>query len=217
MDDMPPPWDEDVMFSSMPAQNNSTIPSYPLESDYEVSIASVIGVAEVATFDVDIAQSANEVAPAISQIASTPAPAARPLELKPMAELSWDGHWPNLAASLPVRGVAQQLAQQSELLKCEINGKSAIFYLRVPVSTLLSSGSVDKLIAALNERFVDTDYSVRIETEIGAVEQTANAQAVAERAARQVQAERSIQSDSFVQTLMREFGASIVTGSIQPI
>ncbi|MDO9192561.1 MAG: DNA polymerase III subunit gamma/tau C-terminal domain-containing protein, partial [Undibacterium sp.] len=125
-----------------------------------------------------------------------------------------DGHWPNLAASLPVRAVAQQLAQQSELVKCEINGNAVVFHLKVPLQTLLSSGSVDKLMTALSERFV---RDVRIETQIGAVEQTANAQAVAERAARQINAEKSIRSDSFVQTLMREFGATIATGSIRPI
>ena len=89
-----------------------------------------------------------------------------------------------------------------------------LFRSRVPLVTLLSSGSVDKLVAALSEHFA---REVRVETQIGAVEQTANAQAVAERAARQVFAEKSIRSDSFVQTLMREFGATIATGSIRPI
>jgi DNA polymerase-3 subunit gamma/tau len=56
-----------------------------------------------------------------------------------------------------------------------------------------------------------------VSTELGAVQQTANAQAVAEREARQRQAEESMQSDPFVQTLMREFGATIVPGSIKPV
>jgi DNA polymerase-3 subunit gamma/tau len=141
----------------------------------------------------------------------------KPLKLMPMAEINWDGHWPNLAASLPVRGVAQQLAQQSELRHCGINGNAIQFKLCVPLQTLLSAGSGDKLTSALNERFAEFGREIRIDFEIGAVEQTANAQAVAERAERQVQAEQAIQSDSFVQTLMREFGASILTGSIRPI
>jgi DNA polymerase-3 subunit gamma/tau len=137
-----------------------------------------------------------------------------PLLPMPVTELNWDGHWPNLAASLPLRGVAQQLVQQSELVKCEVNGNAVVFRLKVPLPTLLSAGSVDKLIAALTEYF---QREIRVETEIGAVEQTANAQAMTERAARQVRAENALVGDSFVQTLMREFGASIVTGSIKPI
>ncbi|MBC3805908.1 DNA polymerase III subunit gamma/tau [Undibacterium seohonense] len=146
-----------------------------------------------------------------------PSPIAKLLQSMPMAEINWDGHWPNLAASLPVRGVAQQLAQQSELRHCAVNGNAIQFKLCVPLQTLLSAGSGEKLSAALNERFAEFGREIRIDFEIGAVEQTANAQAVAERAERQVQAEQAIQSDGFVQTLMREFGASILTGSIRPI
>ena len=139
------------------------------------------------------------------------------LILMPIPQLDWDGHWPNLAASLPVRGVAQQLAQQSELKQCTVNGNVITFKLCVPLQTLLSSGSLDKLILVLNEKFQHFAYDIRIETEIGVVEQTANAQANAERAERLVQAEKNIQSDSFVQALIRDFGASILTGSIQPL
>ena len=141
----------------------------------------------------------------------------KPLILMPMAQIDWDGHWPNLAASLPVRGVAQQLAQQSELKQCTVNGNAIVFKLCVPLQTLLSSGSLDKLTAALNEKFAQYPYEIRLETEIGAVEQTANAQANAEKAERLLQAEKNIQSDSFVQALIKDFGASILTGSIRPI
>ncbi len=139
---------------------------------------------------------------------------AEPLAMTPMPSLNWDGDWPALAAALPLRGVAQQLAQQSELLQCEDNGSGVVVHLRIPLETLRSAGAVDKLGAALTEHFGKT---VKVSTEIGAVQQTANAQAVAEREARQRQAEENIQSDPFVQTLMREFGATIVPGSIKPV
>jgi DNA polymerase-3 subunit gamma/tau len=145
----------------------------------------------------------------------TPDP-VKPLQLMPMEEIGWDGHWPNLAAALPMRGVAQQLAQQSELRHCSINGNAVVFKLCVPLQTLLSAGSVEKLTIALKERFADSAKDIRVEIEIGAVEQTANSQALAERAERQLLAEKSIQADSFVQNLMREFGATILTGSINP-
>ena len=131
-----------------------------------------------------------------------------------MPALNWDGDWPALAASLPLRGVVQQLAQQSELLQCEDNGGAVSVHLRIPPDTLRSAGAVDKLAAALTERFGKT---VRVSTEIGSVEQTANAQAVADREARLRQAEENLQRDPFVQAMKREFGATIVPGSIKPI
>ena len=157
----------------------------------------------------------NDAAPAqASPPQVPPAPRVRALELAPVPELNWDGNWPALAAALPLRGVVQQLAQQSELLQCELQGDGAQFLLRIPLETLRSAGAVDKLAAVLSEHFGKT---IRVNTEIGAVEQTANAQAVAEREARQRQAEENMHSDPFVQTLMREFGAIIVPGSIKPI
>jgi DNA polymerase-3 subunit gamma/tau len=143
------------------------------------------------------------------EIIAAPAPVIRPVP-----ELQWDGNWPDLAASLPVRGVAQQLAQQSELLQCDPGGGAVLFHLRVAVETLLSAGSPDKLAAALTEHF---GRPVRLTTEVGSVQVTANAKAVADREERQRKAEETMHNDPFVQTLMREFGATIVPGSIKPI
>ncbi|MBC7404158.1 MAG: DNA polymerase III subunit gamma/tau [Cytophaga sp.] len=199
MDDLPPPWD-DALFVVAPL---AVIENKTIEVVQVLVVVPSIP-AEAPLLETD----------AVSVKVEIPEIVASSLLAISIPEINWDGHWPNLAASLPVRAVAQQLAQQSELVKCEINGNTVVFHLRVPLPTLLSSGSIDKLIAALSERF---SRDVRVETQIGAVEQTANAQAVAERAARQVNAEKSIRSDSFVQTLMREFGATIATGSIRPI
>ena len=141
------------------------------------------------------------------------------LAVEPMAAAAppfeWDGNWPALASSLPLRGVAQQLAQQSELLTMQREGGNKVHcHLRIPLETLLSGGSAGKLEAALSDHFGQT---VRVTTETGTVQHTANAQAVAERELRQREAERSIQNDPFVQTVMREFGATIVPGSIRPV
>jgi DNA polymerase-3 subunit gamma/tau len=145
------------------------------------------------------------------------APAAQeqgPAARLPVPSLNWDGDWPALAAALPVRGVAQQLALQSELIQCETAAAATEFRLRIPLDTLRSAGSVDKLAAALTEHF---GKAVRVTTEIGAVQRTANAHAEADREARQREAEESVSRDPFVQSLMREFGATIVPGSIKPI
>ncbi|MFZ6680745.1 DNA polymerase III subunit gamma/tau [Undibacterium sp. Tian12W] len=220
MDDMPPPWDEEMFFDAEPAKPAmpprvmapASAPTVPQEQAAPVEVAVL---ADAATF----VASANQEPQAAAAEVVKPREAItlnadRLIANAPVPELNWDGHWPALAASLPVRGVAQQMTQQSELVSCKQDGNAHVFRLRLPLSTLLSSGSVEKLSAALSERFEKT---IRVETEIGAVEHTANAQAVAERGVRQQQAEKSIQGDSFVQTLMREFGATIVTGSIRPV
>ena len=126
---------------------------------------------------------------------------------------NWDGSWPTLVRALSVRGVAQQLASQSELLACEAEGNVVIMRLRVPVDTLLSAGSVDKLSAALTEYLGKT---IKLVTEIGTVAHTAHAQVVAEQATRQQEAEDAMHNDPFVQTLIKEFGGTIVPGSIKP-
>lgn len=142
------------------------------------------------------------------------APEPAPSPIQPVPALGWDGDWPGLATALPVRGVAQQLALQSEFTGCASEGGATQLQLRVPVETLCSAGSVDKLAAALSEHF---GQPVRIRTEIGAARDTANARMLARQAERQREAEQAVHSDPFVQTLMREFGATIVPGSIKPV
>ena len=122
--------------------------------------------------------------------------------------------WPALVRQLPVKGVVQQLATQSELLACEEEGQTLVMKLRVPVETLLSSASADKLAAALGNHLGKT---VRLVSEIGTVTRTAHAESVADQARRQQLAEQTLNDDPFVQALIREFGATIVPGSIKPV
>lgn len=125
----------------------------------------------------------------------------------------WDGNWPKLAAALPLRAVAQQLAQQSELISYEVTSQLITINLRVPLETLLASGSAGKLTDVLSEHF---SRSVKLNTEIGIVQNTAHAAALVDRAMQQDAAEQAIKNDLVVQGLMREFGATIVPGSVKP-
>ncbi len=127
--------------------------------------------------------------------------------------LDWDGNWPALAASLPLRGVVQQLAQQTELIKWEASESGAQFHLRVPIDTLRTAANIERLAAALSSHF---GLPVRVTSELGKVEQTANKKALDERVERQKLAEETISNDPFVQSMMREYGATIVPGSIKP-
>jgi len=117
--------------------------------------------------------------------------------------------WPTLAARLPLKGLAQQLAFQSELHR--VVGRT--LHLRVPVAAIAENNVAERLQAALNEEF---RVEVRVQCEVGAVTHTAAAVDAAARAVRQRQAEATIDGDPFVQGLLREFGGQIVPGSVQP-
>ncbi|WP_198119266.1 DNA polymerase III subunit gamma/tau [Massilia rhizosphaerae] len=144
------------------------------------------------------------------------APSAPPYAyvITPVPAIDWDGDWPALAASLPLRGVAQQLAFQTELVECAADGAAATFRLRVPVDTLRASGNSEKLCAALQERF--PAVRVNVETEIAPTWYTASAEAKARRERLQREAEAVVDADPFVQEMARTFDAFVVPGSVRP-
>jgi DNA polymerase-3 subunit gamma/tau len=149
--------------------------------------------------------------------AASAAPSAPPhaYVVTPVPAIDWDGNWPALAASLPLRGVSQQLALQTELIECVANGGAVTFRLRVPVDTLRASGNSEKLCAALQECF--PSVRVNVDTEIGPVWYTAGAEAKARREQLQREAEETVAADPFVRALEQTFDAFVVPGSVRPI
>lgn len=159
---------------------------------------------------------ASEAPAVVAPAPAVRAPAAPPhaYVVTPVPAIGWDGNWPALAAGLALRGVSQQLALQTELVKCHADAGSATFYLRVPVDTLRASGNSEKLQAALQERF--PSVRVNLETELGPTWYTASAEAKAAREERQRQAEAVVAGDAFVQDMERTFNAFVVPGSVKP-
>ena len=166
--------------------------------------------------DTAVASEAAAVAAPVSAPPAARAPGRPPHDyvVTPVPALDWDGNWPALAAGLPLRGVSQQLALQTELIDCHADAASAVFKLRVPVDTLRASGNSEKLQAALQEVFAGK--RITVETEIGPVWYTASAEAKAAREERQRLAESIVAGDPFVQELERSFGAFVVPGSVRP-
>jgi DNA polymerase-3 subunit gamma/tau len=150
-------------------------------------------------------------ATATAAAASAPAVDPRPLPpAVPLDPLGFKGDWPALAVDLPLKGISYQLAFNSELMSLEGN----TLKLNVPVPQYAEASQVAKLKSALAERL---GQNVDVLVEVGAARRTAAANDAALRAQRQQEAEREIGADPFVQSLIREFGASIVPGSIRPI
>jgi DNA polymerase-3 subunit gamma/tau len=162
--------------------------------------------------DTAVAQDAPA-AVAAPAVVRAPAVPREPYVITPVPALEWDGNWPALAASLPLRGVAQQLAFQTQLVQCISDGHVSTFRLRVPIDTLRASGNSEKLAAALQERFTNT--KVVVDVEIGPVCYTASVEALALREHNQREAEQTVTSDPWVQDVMRQFDAFIVPGSVR--
>ncbi len=55
-----------------------------------------------------------------------PVVAATPPDLSASSLTTFDGDWPKLAAGLPMRGLAQQLAHQSELVAVECSDRDSV-------------------------------------------------------------------------------------------
>ncbi|RZF30295.1 DNA polymerase III subunit gamma/tau [Paraburkholderia sp. UYCP14C] len=150
-------------------------------------------------------------APAGQAAAPAPVVDTRPLPpAVPLDPLGFTGDWPALAVDLPLKGISYQLAFNSELMALE----GSTLKLNVPVPQYAEASQVAKLKAALVERL---GQNVDVQVEVGAARRTAAAHDAKLRAQRQQEAEREISADPFVQSLIREFGASIVPGSIRPI
>ncbi|MGI4717626.1 MAG: DNA polymerase III subunit gamma/tau [Janthinobacterium lividum] len=205
-----PPWEQAQPQAAQPQQQQPQARMQQAPADDEPP-------SWVTEFSDDTAVAAD--APAVVTApapAQQRAPAAPPhaYVVTPVPAIGWDGNWPALAAGLPLRGVAQQLALQTELIECVTHDNAATFRLRVPVDTLRASGNSEKLAAALQERF--PQVRVQLDTEIGPTWYTAAAEAKAAREERQRQAEALVAADPFVQAMERTFGAFVVPGSVKP-
>ncbi|WP_347554314.1 DNA polymerase III subunit gamma/tau [Robbsia sp. KACC 23696] len=128
----------------------------------------------------------------------------------PMTAVGVASDWPAFAMTLDVKGLAQQLAHQSELIAVDQDR----LQLRVPVTTLASGAHVEKVRAAILDRL---GREVQLQVEVGAAHCTAAAVYAAERAALQRRAEASIRDDAFVRSLIDDFGASILPGATRPL
>ena len=218
-----PPWDgggqQAVAQSVAPAQAQAIAAPQPAPRAQQPPDDDVPSWVTEFSDDTAVATVTTEAAPAVV-VAPAPAAAVRAPRVAPHAyvitpvpEIDWDGNWPALAGSLPLRGVAQQLALQTELVACEARDNAVTFRLRVPVDTLRASGNSEKLAAALQEHF--PNLRVCVESDIGPVWYTAGAEQKAAREARQREAEALVAADPFVQELEQRFDAFVVPGSVK--
>ncbi|WP_062309007.1 DNA polymerase III subunit gamma/tau [Polynucleobacter sinensis] len=156
-------------------------------------------------------------APARSTPASSaPAPAASaPPASAPVASSADRPDWHALMRQLPVKGLVQQLAFQTELQEWNDSAAGVRASVVTPMPQLASEASVARLADALTAHF---GKPVKLVIEKGEVEGKTVAKVDAQiHQEKRQNAEQMIAQDPFIQQLEKEFGAKVVGGSVKPL
>jgi DNA polymerase-3 subunit gamma/tau len=120
----------------------------------------------------------------------------------------WHATVQQLMAADSITALVRELALQSQLVARDVDQ----WVLRVERESLNQSGTRDRLTSALQAN----GHSVSLSVEVGRVTDSPARRNAALAAERQLAAEKIIFDDPFVQTMMRDYGAKIVPGSIKP-
>ena len=129
---------------------------------------------------------------------------------------TFNGDWRSLVEQNLKLGLARALAQNCEMVSFDDNSIT----LRVAESNkhLVSASYQEKLSSAINQHFgKKIKLNVDISGEANAEISTPAKQTAVEKATIQSSAEAAIMNDGFVQSLMNDFGATIIPNSIKPI
>ncbi len=162
---------------------------------------------------------ASSAAPAAR--ASAPAPVAKPatpaasVASAPVASSAERPDWHALMRQLPVKGLVQQLAFQTELQDWNDSAAGVRATIVTPMPQLASEASVGRLADTLTAHF---GKPVKIVIEKGEVEGKTVAKVDAQiHQEKRMNAEQMIAADPFIQQLEKEFGAKVVGGSVKPL
>ena len=157
-------------------------------------------------------------APAAKAANSAPAPASSAVASAPVAAAGNSAErpdWHALMRQLPVKGLVQQLAFQTELQDWNDSVSGVRATIVTPMPQLASDASVGRLCDALTAHF---GKPVKIVIEKGEVEGKTVARVDAQiHQEKRMNAEQMIAADPFIQQLEKEFGAKVVGGSVKPL
>jgi DNA polymerase-3 subunit gamma/tau len=162
----------------------------------------------------------NTARPAASAATSAPAsraaaPASAPSAPAAVASSAERPDWHALMRQLPVKGLVQQLAFQTELQDWNDSAAGVRATIVTPMPQLASEASVGRLCDALTAHF---GKPVKIVIEKGEVEGKTVAKVDAQiHQEKRMNAEQMIAVDPFIQQLEKEFGAKVVGGSVKPL
>ena len=122
---------------------------------------------------------------------------------------AWHELVQSLIAAEQVQALTRELALQSQLVARDQDA----WLLRIERESLNSTNSRERLQSALAQ----AGHDVSLQVEIGRVVDSPAKRLAAQAARRQREAESIILDDPYVQQLMRDYGATVVPGSIKPL
>ena len=154
--------------------------------------------------------------------AATPSAPAAKVAAAPAASASSTGpsalgrpDWHALMRQLPVKGLVQQLAFQTELQDWVDSATSVRATIVTPMPQLATEASIARLADALTTHF---GKPFKLVIEKGEVEGKTVAKVDAQiHQEKRLNAEQMIAADPFIQQLQKEFGATVVGGSVKPL
>ena len=150
-------------------------------------------------------------APAVTKPAAAVTPAPAPTSAASAAERP---DWHALMRQLPVKGLVQQLAFQTELQDWDDKPAGVRASVVTPMLQLASEASVGRLADALTAHF---GKPVKVVIEKGELEGKTVAKVDAQiHQEKRQNAEQLIAQDPFILQLEKEFGAKVVGGSVKP-
>ena len=182
------PWEDDPSYDP----DGSDSPSYDHDSD-----AAVVAM--------PVRQQAEPSAVLEPQMPTTEVPQ---IVATPEGEF-WHKLVMEMSAAETINALVRELGLQSQLVARDTD----TWMLRVERESLNSTMSRERLQKALET----AGYPVRLTVEVGRVQDSPAKRNAAAAAQRQAGAEAIILNDTYVQSLMRDYGAKIVPGSIKPL
>jgi DNA polymerase-3 subunit gamma/tau len=182
------PWEDDPSYDP----DGSDSPSYDHDSD-----AAVVAM--------PVRQQAEPSAALEPQMPTTEVPQ---IVATPEGEF-WHKLVMEMSAAETINALVRELGLQSQLVARDTD----TWMLRVERESLNSTMSRERLQKALET----AGYPVRLAVEVGRVQDSPAKRNAVAAAKRQAGAEAIILNDTYVQSLMRDYGAKIVPGSIKPL
>jgi DNA polymerase-3 subunit gamma/tau len=153
------------------------------------------------------AQTSNAVSPAAS-------PSATPAPTKALADSQETPDWHALMKALPLRGLVQQLAFQTELQEWRDTPDTLFVTITTAMSQLATPDSIARLGEALKVHY---GKLVKMQLGDGKASHTVAKVDAQIYEQKKLNAEEQMAKDPFLQELEREFGAKVVTGSVRPL
>ena len=196
------------------AGGSASAPSAPPVASARPSLASAPNsVAKPATkvAAAPAAPAAKTVPASASAAAATSASSAPVISAGPAERPDWHA----LMRQLPVKGLVQQLAFQTELQDWVDSAAGVKATIVTPMPQLASEASIARLADALTAHF---GKPIKVLIEKGEVEGKTVAKVDAQiHQEKRLNAEQMIAADPFIQQLQKEFGATVVGGSVKPL